>query len=116
MKRLLKEYGSTLGMIWGACFIVFIFAYALLLKPQIKTKKALGEKLEQQKQDYIAAHETSQDATKKRLLKEVSDLENNLREYVTDANGSANLTFENMKPSGISNYTASAASNALPHS
>ena len=94
MQRLLKEYGMTLGMIWGACLIVFVFTYALVLKPQSLMKQKFSGELEEKKQDYIAARETSQEGARKRLLLEVEDLENKLRSYVADSNGSANLTFD----------------------
>jgi hypothetical protein len=94
IKRILKEYGMTLGMIWGACFIIFVFTYAMIIKPQQVFKRELAGQIEEKKRDYMAAREISQDVFRKRLLLEVDELESKLRNYVADANGSANLTFD----------------------
>lgn len=94
MQRLLKEYGMMLGMIGGACLIVFVFTYAWVLSPQSLMKQKFSSELEEKKQDYAAAREASQEGARKRLLLEVEQLEDKLRSYVADSNGSTNLTFD----------------------
>lgn len=94
MNKVLKEYGTTLGLVWVGCFILFIFVYVLVLKPQSQLKKSLSKELEQKQRDYIAARETSQEETRNRLIFEVEELESKLRQFVADSNGAANLTFD----------------------
>ncbi len=94
MKKVFREYLTTLGLIWLGCLIVFIFAYMLLIKPQSRFKQNLLKKLEEKKQDYIAASEASNEEIRKKLVLDVEQLENQLREYVADASSSANLTFD----------------------
>jgi hypothetical protein len=94
MKKLFREYATTLGLIWAGCLIVFVFVYVLVLKPQGRFKKNLYGQLEEKKQDYIAARATSNEETRKHLVLDVEQLERRLRGFVTDSNGSANLTFD----------------------
>lgn len=94
MQRLLKEYGMTLGIIWGACLMVFVFTYVWVLSPQSLMKQKFSSELEEKKQDYVAARGASQEGARKRLLLEVEELEDKLRSYVADSNGSTNLTFD----------------------
>lgn len=94
MQRLLKEYGMTLGIIWGACLMVFVFTYVWVLSPQSLMKQKFSSELEEKKQDYVAARGASQEGARKRLLLEVEQLEDKLHSYVADSNGSTNLTFD----------------------
>ncbi len=94
MKKIFREYATTLGLIWVGCLIVFVFVYMLALKPQSRFKRNLYKQLEEKKQDYIAARATSNEETKKRLVFDVEQLEDRLRRFVTDSDGSANLTFD----------------------
>jgi len=94
MTKVLKEYLTTLGLIWIGCIIVFVFVFMLVLKPQSRFKRELSKELEERKQDYIAARATSNEETRKSLVLEVERLENQLRRFVADVNGSANLTFD----------------------
>jgi len=94
MNKVLKEYGMTLGLVWVGCFILFVLVYVLVLKPQSQLKKSFSKELEEKRRDYIAAHETSQEETRNRLMLEVNQLESKLRQFVTDSNSSANLTFD----------------------
>lgn len=94
MKKVLKEYLMTLGLVWVGCFIVFIFVYMLALKPQSSYKRKLSKELEEKKQNYLSAREISNKETRKQLALDVEKLRQQLREFVADANDSANLTFE----------------------
>jgi len=94
MNKVLKEYGTTLGLVWIGCFILFVLVYVLVLKPQSQLKKGFSKELEEKRRDYTAAHETSQKETGNRLMLEVKQMESELRQFVTDSNGSANLTFD----------------------
>jgi Tfp pilus assembly protein PilO len=93
MKKVLREYATTLGLIWVACFIVLIFVYVLVLKPQGQIKQTLLKQLEVKKQDYIAARATSNDESRSLLVADVEQMQGRLRRFVTDSDGSANLTF-----------------------
>jgi hypothetical protein len=94
MKKVFREYLTTLGLIWLGCLIVFVFVYMLVLKPQSRFKRSLSKELEEKKQDYIAARAASNEEIRKGLVLDVERLENQLRKFVADANGYTDLTFD----------------------
>ncbi len=94
MKKILREYLTTLGLAWIGCLIVFVFVYMLALKPQSRYRHKLSKDLEEKKQDYMAAREISNKEAKKQLALDVEKLEQQLRKFVADANDSADLTFD----------------------
>lgn len=94
MKRVFKEYAMTLGLIWAGCFIIFVFTYMLVLKPQGKIKREISKQLQEKKQDYISTYEASNEEVKKQSLVELEELQSRLGDYVADERAAANLTFD----------------------
>lgn len=94
MKLAYKKYFMTTALIWASCFIVFVFAYMLVLAPQNESKKEVEEQLSKKMQVYSSALQAAQEETKTRLNKQIEDLRDTLKEFVVDFEGSANLTFE----------------------
>ena len=94
MKKVLKEYLTTLGLVWIGCLIVFVFVYMLAVKPQSRYRHKLAKELEEKKQSYIDAREISNKEARKKLALDVEKLQQQLHRFVADANDSANLTFD----------------------
>jgi hypothetical protein len=94
MKKVLREYLTTLGLVWIGCLILFVFVYLLAVKPQSSYRRKLSKQLEEKKQDYIAAREISNKESRKQLAIDVEKMEQQLHRFVADANDSANLTFD----------------------
>lgn len=89
-----KKYLTTAGLIWAACFVVFLLVYILVLGPQKNRKKRVEGKLAEKKQIYESALTASQKETKIRLNEQIENLRNRLKDFVIDFDDSANLTFE----------------------
>lgn len=94
MKKAFREYAKTLSLVWVGCLILFTLVFLLLLKPQLQLKRDMASQLQQKKDDYAAAKSTSNEETKNRLAREIEELRGELRQYVTDADGAANMTFD----------------------
>ena len=93
-KKTHKKYLMTAGIIWAACFVVFLLAYILLLGPQKNLEKSLENKLAERKQVYESALRAAQEETKIRLNEQIERLQSRLQDFVIDFEDSANLTFD----------------------
>jgi len=89
-----RKYLMTAGLIWAACFVVFLLAYIFVLGPQKDYKKSIENKLLQRKQVYESALRAAQEETKIRLNKQIERLRNRLKDFVIDFEDAANLTFD----------------------
>ncbi len=84
----------TAGLIWAACFVVFLLAYMLVLGPQKNHEKRIENKLNESKQVYESALRAAQKETKIRLNEQIERLQSRLQDFVIDFEDSANLTFD----------------------
>ena len=89
-----KKYLITAGMIWAACFVVFLLAYIFVFGPQKNNKKRIESRLEEKRQLYETARRAAQKETKIQLNEQIESLQNRLKDFVVDFEDSANLTFE----------------------
>ncbi len=84
----------TAGLIWAACFVIFLLAYMLVLGPQKNYEKRIENKLAEKKQVYESALRAAQKETKIRLNEQIERLQSRLQNFVIDFEDSANLTFD----------------------
>ncbi len=89
-----KKYLTTAGLIWAACFVVFLFAYMLVLGPQKNYKKRIENEIAERKQLYESALRAAQKETKIRLNEEIERLRSRLKDFVIDFEDSTDLTFD----------------------
>jgi Tfp pilus assembly protein PilO len=89
-----KKYLVTVGVIWAACFVVFLLAYIFVLGPQKNYKKRIENKLAERKQVYESALRASRKENKIRLNEQIERLQSRLRDFVIDFEDSTNLTFD----------------------
>jgi len=89
-----KKYLMTGGIIWAACFAVFLIVYIVMLGPQRKYEKSIENKLTERKQVYESALRAARKETKIRLNEQIESLQSRLQDFVIDFEGSANLTFD----------------------
>ncbi len=89
-----KKYLTTAGLIWAACFVVFLLAYMLVLGPQKNYKNNIENELAEKKQVYESALRAVQKETKIRLNEQIERLQSRLEDFVIDFEDSANLTFD----------------------
>ena len=89
-----KKYLMTAGLIWAACFVVFLLVYILVLGPHKNNKNLIESKLAEKKQVYESALRAAQKETKIQLNEQIEHLQNRLKDFVADFEDSANLTFE----------------------
>ncbi len=89
-----KRYLMTAGIIWAACFVVFLLAYIVMLGPQRKYEKSIENKLTERKQVYESALKAAQKETKIQLNEQIERLQSRLQDFVIDFENSANLTFD----------------------
>jgi Tfp pilus assembly protein PilO len=89
-----KKYFTIAGLIWAACFVLFLLVYILVLGPQKNNKKLIERTLAEKKQVYESALRAAQEETKTQLNEQIEHLQNRLKDFVADFEDSANLTFE----------------------
>ncbi|MBC8470592.1 MAG: hypothetical protein H8D56_14065 [Planctomycetes bacterium] len=89
-----KKYLKTAGLIWAACFVVFLMLYILVLGPQKNTQKSIESRLAENKQVYKSALRAAHKETQIRLNEQIGHLQDRLKNFVVDFEDSANLTFE----------------------
>ena len=89
-----KKYLTTAGLIWAACFVVFLLAYMLVLGPQKNYKNNIENEIAERKQAYESALRAAQKETKIRLNEQIERLQSRLEDFVIDFEDSANLTFD----------------------
>jgi Tfp pilus assembly protein PilO len=89
-----KKYLMTAGIIWAACFAVFLLAYIVMLAPQRKYEKSIENKLTEREQVYESALRAARKETKIRLNEQIESLQSRLQDFVIDFENSANLTFD----------------------
>ena len=89
-----KKYLTTAGLIWAACFVVFLLAYMLVLGPQKNYKNHIENELDEKKQVYESALRAARKETKIRLNEQIERLRSRLKDFVIDFEDSGNLTFD----------------------
>jgi len=89
-----KKYLMTSGVIWAACFVVFLLVYIVVLGPQKKHEKRIENKLTESKQVYESALRAARKETKIRLNEQIERLQSRVEDFVIDFEDSANLTFD----------------------
>ena len=94
MKSIYRKYFTTIALIWAGCFVLFLFVHMLVLAPQEKCKKHIDKQLAEKKQIYNSALRTAQEETQIQLSEQIERLQSGLKDFVTDFENSANLTFD----------------------
>jgi len=89
-----RKYLTTAGLIWAACFVVFLLAYMFVLGPRKNYKKRIENELAERKQVYESALRAAQKETKIRLNEQIERLQSRLKDFVIDFEDSTNLTFD----------------------
>ena len=92
--KIQKKYLITSGIIWVACFVIFLLAYVFIVRPQKISKRLLERKFNEKKQVYESAVRAAQKETKIQLNEQIESLQNRLKDFVVDFEDSANLTFD----------------------
>jgi hypothetical protein len=74
--------------------VVFFFAYMLMLAPQKNSKDQLRKQLSEKKQKYDYALKATQKETQDQLNEQIEQSRKRLKDFVTDFEDAANLTFD----------------------
>jgi hypothetical protein len=94
MKSVYRKYFTKVALVWMGCFILFFFAYMLMLAPQKNSKEQLTRQLEEKKQMYNFALKATQKETQIQLNEQIEHLRNKLKDFVIDFEDSADVTFD----------------------
>jgi Tfp pilus assembly protein PilO len=89
-----KKYLIASGVIWAAYFVIFLLAYMFIVRPQKNSKRLVESRLAEKQQVYESALRAEQEETKIRLNEQIESLQNRLKDFVTEFEDSANLTFD----------------------
>lgn len=89
-----KKYLTKAALGWAVCFVMFLLAYMVVLRPQCINKKRLDRTLTEKKESYEAAQTAAQESTKAQLHEQIRQLQERLRDFVIDFEDSTNLTFD----------------------
>ena len=81
-----------MGLVWAACFVLFVLAYFFVISPQLGVKAQLARELAEKKQMCEVAINIAKEDNKKKLSDEVKGLKSKLSGYAVDSEESANLT------------------------
>jgi len=94
MKLIYRKYFTTVALIWAGCFILFFFAYMLVLVPERESKQHIEKQLAEKKRIYETALKATEEETEIWLNEQIERLRNRLKDFVIDFEDSANLTFD----------------------
>jgi hypothetical protein len=94
MKQNYRKYVSSMFLVWAGAFIIFIFAYMILLSPQGKTRKSMELQFEKVREQHEQALTASNPENKSSLLSLIDSLREKVGDYVIDFENSSNLTFD----------------------
>ena len=89
-----KKFLVTTGLIWAACFVVFLFVYMLVLGPQKDYRKNVERELVERNQVYESALRIAREETRIQLNEQIESLRSRLKDFVIDFDNAANLTFD----------------------
>ena len=89
-----KKYLIVSGVIWAACFVIFLLAYMFIVRPQKNAKRLVENRLAEKQQVYESALRAAQEETKIRLNEQSESVKNRLKDCVVEFEDSANLTFD----------------------
>ena len=106
MNKALKEYIITLGLVWLGCAVLFIFVFMFFLKPQFKAKKMLAKQFAEKKAEFENARDTLSEQSRADFEKELSMLREKVEGFVTDSDGTANLTFDISRIANANNVSS----------
>jgi hypothetical protein len=88
-----RKYILAMGIVWAASFVVFTLVYYVVIAPQLKVRNQALKESTEKKQQFESALSAAQEDNKKKLAGEVEELKTRLRDYVSEYEESANLTF-----------------------
>lgn len=88
-----RNYFTITAIAWAVCFVCFVAAYMILLKPQTNRKRHFDRTLNEKQQVLESAQRATQEQTKIELDKEIERLRERLKDFVVDFEDSADLTF-----------------------
>jgi Tfp pilus assembly protein PilO len=83
-----------MGLVWAACFVLFVLAYFFVISPRLEVKARLVKESAVKERMYEAAVDAAKEENKKKLAEEVEGLKSKLNDYVSGFEESANLTFD----------------------
>ena len=89
-----KKYLIASGVIWAACFVIFLLAYIFIVRPQKNAKRLIESRLAENQQIYESALRAAQEETKIQLNEQIESLQNRLKDFVAEFEDSASLTFD----------------------
>ncbi|MDD5063447.1 MAG: GspMb/PilO family protein [Phycisphaerae bacterium] len=94
MKSVYRKYLTKVALAWMSCFVLFFFAYMLMLAPQKNSKEQLNRLLEEKKQMYSSALRATQKETQVQLNEQIEQLRDKLKDFVVDFEDSTDVTFD----------------------
>ena len=94
MNSIYGKYLTRVALMWAGCFTLFFFVYMLMLAPQQNSKEQLKKQLEEKKQIYDSAMKATQKDAQAQFKEQIEQLRNRLKDFVTDFEDAANLTFD----------------------
>lgn len=88
-----KPYLKKAAIVWAACAVLFLLAYAIVLRPQNRNRRFLEKTLAEKKQLYKSAQIAAQEETRIELNEQIERLKNRVKDFVVDFENASNLTF-----------------------
>lgn len=88
-----KSYLKKAAIVWVACAVLFLLAYAIVLRPQNRNRRFLEKTLAEKKKLFESAQRAAQEQTKIELNEQIERLRNRVKDFVVDFENASNLTF-----------------------
>jgi len=92
--KIYRKYLIRTAIAWAICLVLFVLAYVVVLGPQKSSRKSLERTLAEKKELYEFAQTAAKEKTTRRLNQQIETMQQTLRDFVVDVEGSANLTFD----------------------
>ncbi len=94
MDNIRKKYFITTTLFCSGCFVMFLFAYILLLSPQFGTERKLSDIFAKKKKTYQSVLEVSQQEAQNAMNSNLEKIQDKLNDFVIESEQIADLIFD----------------------
>ena len=85
MKSIDRTYFRAAGVIWALCFVIFLLAYMLILRPQGQRLSRIEAQAAENKRQENIAREAADEKTTEALNEQIQNLREQLRTFVVES-------------------------------
>ncbi len=88
-----SRYLLVMAVAWGPCLLAAAACYAVILRPQLDSRKTLAAQVESSKERYTRAVEAAKEKDQNQLTEKVEGLRNRVADFVVSREDAPDLAF-----------------------